>query len=151
MLPSHISRAHTAPLHLSGRNGLLGSPVFSGRMNSLVQIPGPRTSLPFSTRRFSKGLNHLQSALLSPGATPAALDPSLSSRNWAGLLQKGEPGRATWKLGQQNTWTHDWAGTTLQLSSALWLGTGLGAAYKFDGTRSRLKFYFTKQNKLKMH
>lgn len=54
-------------------------------------------------------------------------------------------------LEQENTWTCDSAVTTLQLSRAPWQGTGLGAAYKFDGTRSSLKFYFTKQNKLKMH
>lgn len=43
------------------------------------------------------------------------------------------------------------AGTTVQSSRARWLGTGWGAACKCDGTRSHLKFYFTKQNKLKMH
>lgn len=75
-------------------------------------------------------------------AQPGDAGPgSCKELSWAGGLDAQSRGA----LGPQLSVT------TPQLARTLWLRTSSGAAYKFDGTRSSLKFYFTKQNELKMH
>ena len=69
----------------------------------------------------------------------------------AGLPQGAELGGTTQKLRAGGCLDVGSAVTTPQLTRALLLGTGSGDACRFDGTRSSLKFDFTKQNKLKMH
>lgn len=145
------------PFFLLRQGALLGLQSPQRRWIPTLVVPQPGVSVSPYTHRFSNGLSYCalpsawNSILPSPTATPQCWTTSPARRNWAELLQRAELGRATRKLRAGGHLDFNSAVTTPQLTRAPWLGTGSGDDYKFDSTRSSLKFYFTKQNKLKMH
>ena len=147
-----------APLSFFSGRELSGLPKFSEKVNTCIRSPSTQ-SLPFSfysqifkwTKPPCSAFSLKPYPPLSSSTSSCVWMTFPARRSWAELLQRAELGGSPWKPRAGGPRDFNSAVTTPQLTRAPWLKTGSGDAYKFDSTRSSLKFYFTKQNKLKMH
>lgn len=155
----HFRFLESVPPFLSSQAGSSpGLLEFSEKVDACIR--GPSTQgFPFSfySQIFKWTKPQCSAFSLKPNPPLSSSTPSCvwmifpARRSWAELLQRAELGGSPWKPRAGGHRDFNLAVTTPQLTRAPQLGTGSGDAYKFDSTRSSLKFYFTKQNKLKMH